>query len=67
MGTWSLLGCRQYPYFNPKSLNPKPQARVGFKVPLLEDQGGLVSRLRIGINGVTIWVIGVINLLTKSP
>ena len=30
-------------------------------------QGDLVSRLIMGINGVTIWVIGVINLLTKSP
>ena len=26
-----------------------------------------VSRLVRGISGVTIWVIGVINLLTKSP
>ena len=26
-------------------------------------QGDLVSRLRMGINGVTIWVVGVINLL----
>ena len=33
----------------------------------LEGQGDLVSRLIIGIFRVTIWVIGVINLLTKSP
>ena len=33
----------------------------------LEGQGDLVSRLIMGISGVTIWVIGVINLLTKSP
>ena len=33
----------------------------------LEGQGDLVSRLRMGINRVTIWVIEVINLLTKSP
>ena len=33
----------------------------------LEGQGDLVSRLIMGIIGVTIWVIGVINLLTKSP
>ena len=33
----------------------------------LEGQGDLVSRLIKGIIGVTIWVIGVINLLTKSP
>ena len=33
----------------------------------LEGQGDLVSGLIMGIIGVTIWVIGVINLLTKSP
>ena len=33
----------------------------------LEGQGDLVSRLFMGISRVTIWVIGVINLLTKSP
>ena len=33
----------------------------------LEGQGDLVSRLRMGINGLTIWVIGVLNLLAKSP
>ena len=46
---------------------------LGSKAPLLESldpylggQGDLVSRLIIGINGLTIWVTGVINLLTKS-
>ena len=33
----------------------------------LQGQGDLVSRLIMGISGVTIWVIGVLNLLTKSP
>ena len=33
----------------------------------LEGQGDLVSGLIMGITRVTIWVIGVINLLTKSP
>ena len=33
----------------------------------LEGHGDLVSRLIMEISGVTIWVIGVINLLTKSP
>ena len=33
----------------------------------LEGQGDLVSRLIMGIIRVTIWVIGVIKLLTKSP
>ena len=34
---------------------------------LLGGSGDLVSRLIVGINGLTIWVKGVINLLTKSP
>ena len=29
--------------------------------------GGLVSRLIMGIVGVIMWLIGAINLLTKSP
>ena len=33
----------------------------------LEGQGDLVSRLIRGIIRVALWVIGVINLLTKSP
>ena len=33
----------------------------------LEGQGDLVSRLIMGITRVTIWVIWVTNLLTKSP
>ena len=33
----------------------------------LEGQGDLVSRLTMGIIQITIWVRGVINLLTKSP
>ena len=33
----------------------------------LVGQGDLETRLRMGIIGVTIWVLGVINLLTKSP
>ena len=33
----------------------------------LGGKGDLVSRLLMGINGVTIWVVGVIDLLTKSP
>ena len=37
------------------------------RIPYLEGQGGLVNGLLMGIIGVTIWVIGVINLLTKSP
>ena len=36
-------------------------------VDVLGESGDLVSRLIIGIFRVTIWVIGVINLLTKSP
>ena len=33
----------------------------------LEGQGNLVSRSIIGINKVTMWVIGGTNILTKSP
>ena len=39
-----------------------PRSRV-----YLEGQGDLVSRLIMGIIRVTIWVMGVMNLLTKSP
>ena len=35
--------------------------------PYLEGQGDLVSRLILGISRITIWVTGVITLLTKSP
>ena len=35
--------------------------------PYLEGHGDLVSGLIMGINGLTIWVIGAINLVTKSP
>ena len=34
---------------------------------LLGGSGDLVSRLIRGTTGVTIWVPGVCNLLTKSP
>ena len=33
----------------------------------LEGQGDLISRLIRGINRVTMWVIGFINLLPKPP
>ena len=36
-------------------------------IDFLEGQGDLVSGLIMGILRVTIWVIRVINLLTKSP
>ena len=35
--------------------------------PYLGGQGDWVSRLIVEINGLTIWVKGVSNLLTKSP
>ena len=38
-----------------------------FEFPYLGGQGDLVSSLIMGIIRPTIWVIGVINLLTKSP
>ena len=33
----------------------------------MEGQGDLVSGLIMGVSRVTIWVLEVINLLTKSP
>ena len=41
--------------------------RFQAEILYLEGQGDLVSRLIMGITRVTIWVVGVINLLTKSP
>ena len=35
-------------------------------IAYLEGQGDLVSRLIMGITRVTLWVMGLINLLTKS-
>ena len=43
---------------NQSTLNPKLH---------LEGQGDLVSTLTMGLIGVTIWVMGVLNPLTKSP
>ena len=57
---------------NPQHLNPKPNIdskSYGHINPVgqyLESQGDLVSRLIMGINRVTKWVMGVIKLLTKS-
>ena len=33
----------------------------------LEGHGGLVSRLLMGVTGVTRWVIGVTSILTSTP
>ena len=35
--------------------------------PYLEGHGDVVSGLRLGVTWVIIWIVGVINLLTKSP
>ena len=40
---------------------------IGYLDPYLEGQGDLISRLIMRIFRVTIWIIGVISLLTKSP
>ena len=42
------------------------QQNLGSPQPL-EGQGDLVSRLTKGISRITIWTIGVSNLLTSSP
>ena len=47
------------------SMRAFPQGTVIYGT-YLGGQGDLISRI-MGIIGVTIWVIGVINLLTKSP
>ena len=41
--------------------------KVGGGVRVLGGSGDFVSGLIRGISRVTIWVIGVINLLNKSP
>ena len=43
------------------------RVQEGSRLCYLEGQGDLVTRLIMGIIGVTIWVIGVSNLFTKSP
>ena len=40
------------------------EPRVG---TYLEGHGDLLHGLKMGIIGVTIWLIGVTNLFTKSP
>ena len=46
---------------------PENLLRLASTPTYLEGKGDLGSRLVMGIIGVTVWVIGVINLLTKSP
>ena len=52
-----------------EALGPKrllsPEQRIAIGA-YLEGQGDLISRLIMGIIRVTIWYIGVINLLAKS-
>ena len=55
---------RPFPY-NPCMITQELLAE--WVKPYLEGQGDLVNRLTVGIIRVTIWVIGVINLLIKSP
>ena len=51
----------------PQTLAPNLEPDMEVHAAYLEGQGDLVSRLIMGICRVAIWVIGVINLLTKSP
>ena len=46
----------------PSSCNPYPGPLNAF---YLEGQGNFVSRLNMGIIGVTLWLMGVISILTK--
>ena len=43
------------------------QALDDSQLQYLEGHGDLVHALIMGIIGVVIWLIGVINLLTRSP
>ena len=64
-------------HFSPGMLPPELHIDISYRgweemlssvdVSYLGGQGDVVSGLIRGITGVTIWVIGVINLLTKSP
>ena len=51
---------------NPPVLGHRKPTSTPNQKPYLEGQGDLVSRLIMGICKVTIWVIRVINLFTKS-
>ena len=55
------------PHPRPSAVQLGHNARILPGRPYLEGQGDLESRLIRGISRVTIWVIGVINLVTKSP
>ena len=61
----SMKDTSQDVYMYNAGRNCKAEATRTFNY--LEGHGDLVSRLVRGITGVTIWVIGGINLLTKSP
>ena len=45
-----------------KAIGRKPRLEA-----YLEGQGDVVIRLITGVSGVTLWVIGVVFLLAKSP
>ena len=68
VSTISACSTSPLPQTCPKRLLPLSASPTGIvPKPYLEGQGDLVTRLIMGIIGVTIWVIGVSNLLTKSP
>ena len=49
---------------------PEDFEKISFlmiRPPFLEGHGDLVNTLMMGIIGAIFWLIGVINLLTKSP
>ena len=61
------------PYGFSEAQKPQGEVQLGISggryghTLLGEPHGDLVSRLKMGTMMVTIWVIGVITLLTKSP
>ena len=63
LGTWTLRGS----FCSSEKRSRHPGRTCKQRLGYLDRQGDLVSRLLMGITGVTIWVIGVLNLLAKSP
>ena len=61
-----MQSARSPPAAEPFFLTTGPLYSGTWKAKYLEGQGDLVSRL-IGIIRVNVWIIGVLNLLTKSP
>ena len=72
LGSGSVLGCKAQEiatFFHPEQSNlpSHTSSKEASSTVYLEGQRDLVNRFLRGISRVTVWVIGLINLLTKSP